>query len=514
MSQEINSKILRKLGAAEVVYDYELKLKGCVLPFTMILSSEIDLFAQKSLIDDSLRKWKELHPFLNAKIVNLDSENPNDENRFSQERYFALMDPELSNNLENISYLRLESNSNKELSNQKIINLLHERELNIKPVNSKTGPLWRLGIYELERAKQYTLILNIHHAIVDGRNALAIMEQLVNLIDKAINNDQSSIRYESYEISSSIEEKLFNNDEKLIKDVKPAYSEFEPSPDSKIPAFLAPNKESPHNNLVYEVKFTYLFEKANRNQPLVLSRKDKDSEWFSAFTTFSFDKVDKLTSKCRKFGAKLTGCLNLVSALATMHLYKSHSEKIDSSLYEKVNYHYLVNLRPFLGLDNLKMGYWPVVQNGKLSTENKKLDLGNDQWYRREFWDLVKYESDLIHTRLSNEEHIESAKLDAQLLDLINDKNFKFEQGGSVHFALSNLGPFKPVETKSLHIKEFYYNTSTAPNRWSAVMFHGLSTVENTLCWSFGYNSKLIDEKYAKFLCDSILMILEKAIQD
>lgn len=80
-----NLNIIRKMGAGEIVYDYELKLKGCILPFSLIFESKINLFEYKTQIENALNAWKRIHPFLCSKIlVQNDSKHV-----FSHERYFC-----------------------------------------------------------------------------------------------------------------------------------------------------------------------------------------------------------------------------------------------------------------------------------------------------------------------------------------------------------------------------------------------------------------------------------------
>ena len=48
MESHSNENIFRKLSAGELVYDYEIKLKGCILPFSCLFNSTHDLFKEKN----------------------------------------------------------------------------------------------------------------------------------------------------------------------------------------------------------------------------------------------------------------------------------------------------------------------------------------------------------------------------------------------------------------------------------------------------------------------------------
>lgn len=351
---------------------------------------------------------------------------------------------------------------------------LHERELNLDPVDSENGLLWRILFAQLNSNK-YCAILTIHHAIVDGRNAFAILDQLLVLIEKSILKE--SIDFSTFKVNPSIEEKLYNNDETKLKAINPN-PKFEISPENKISLNFKPTKENVN-------------------------------EFISKFTCFSIDQIilDKLLNKCKLNKSKLTGCLNLICSLATYDLYVHYG---DSNLAKNICFHFLANLRPFLDIGNLNMGYWPVVLNGIVNTENiQKLD---DEFFREHFWSMAKYESDLIHQRIEEKELIENAKMDTLLLGLI-DQDFKFENG-SVHFAMSNLGSLQSSKSNIFNVKELYYNTSTVAGRWTAVVFHGLSSINNTLCWSLGYNSDLVDDKCIDYLINSIKNIIRNAIAE
>jgi hypothetical protein len=103
--------ILRKLGAAEIVYDYELRLRNMILPITLVFDSKIDLFENRSKVDAAIRKWKSLHPLLGARII---AKPDADSSKFSKERYFAKASDEKIASLDNVNY---ESNTVCRLAN-------------------------------------------------------------------------------------------------------------------------------------------------------------------------------------------------------------------------------------------------------------------------------------------------------------------------------------------------------------------------------------------------------------
>jgi hypothetical protein len=215
------------------------------------------------------------------------------------------------------------------------------------------------------------------------------------------------------------------------------------------------------------------------------------------------DRFCAILKYCKKHETKLTGCLNTITALATFKLYKSHMPN-NVDLYDIIQYHCLVNLRPFLQppLDNLASGYWATVFNCELNTKDlTKIDSST-------FWKLAKCESDSIHTRISNKEHFESAKLDtALLIDIENEF-----QNGSTHFALSNLGSMTTESKNFIEIDEHYFGTSCQAKRWTSLIFHGLCTINNRLCWSITYNSELIRDEIVEELIQNLNEIIDEII--
>ena len=228
--------ILRKLGAAEIVYDYELRLKNMILPITLVFDSKIDLFDHRSKVDAAIRKWKSLHPLLGARVVSKPDADPS---KFSKERFFAKASDEKIASLDNVSYMRL-LGANKNTNLTRYVDLLNEREMNIETVDSENGLLWRLMIVELSRAQTYALIFTAHHAIIDAKNGFTLVNQLLDLTSASIDLGKFSEDLRPFELNLSIEEKLFGNDQNTLRNMK-ANEKFEFSPDSKIPRELGSN---------------------------------------------------------------------------------------------------------------------------------------------------------------------------------------------------------------------------------------------------------------------------------
>lgn len=385
---------------------------------------------------------------------------------------------------------------------------MHERELNIEPVDSANGLLWRILLVELND-NNYCLIFTVHHCIVDARNGFTILDQLLSIIDQLIDNSLDETKLEKFTLGPSIEEKLFNNDKSQLSNIK-VNEKYDVSPDCKVPSSFSSNGPDQLSQINNDDRFVYQFSSdENNNQLLYVKDLLQANDYITRFTSFSFDEkmLKGLLSKCKQMNSKLTGCLNLICALATHDLYRNFKH---AELSRTICFHLLANLRPFLNLGNLNMGYWPVVFNGIVELDSS-FELNGD-FFRTKFWKMAQTESDSLHERIRQNEHYENAKMDTILLDLINNDHV-FENGGGVHFAISNLGPLKATKMNNFRITELYYNTSCASNRWSAIVFHGLCSIDDTLCWSLGYNKSYVRREIIDYLLNSIKRITDLALE-
>ena len=513
-SQYPNEKILRQLGNAELVYDYEIKSNGCVLPFSVLVETSYNLFANLDLIDNAIEHLKAIHPLLGAKIFVPDNDvNSEGSAYFSHERYFALCDEETVRRRENIDYMRVVTDEKNADVIRNYWKLLHQYEFNIRPVNCRTGPLWRLKIVEMLRDERtnlftYCIVLTAHHAITDGRNMYHLLLQLTDIIEKLANGTFDEAKeLIKFEVSPSIEEKLYNNDPVALSTFN-LNSDFDVPGNNKIPSSFASYGHEKRLVDLTNTKFVYV----NKNRPALTLQCLYDTQGFECVTKFQSFVLNeelfvKLLRRCKEVGAKLTGCLNLICALATQKTYCVYETDENNNalrqLSQKLYYHILGNLRQFLGLGNLNMGYWSIVLNGVVDVDKLGVERDEASFYGKRFWAQAKKESDELHKRIDDNELYENAKLDQLLLNDI-DQDVKYEHG-AVHFAISNLGNMQPSSpTALIKFKEAYFDTACVPNRWSAIVFHGLTTLETRLCWGIAYNCNLVRDEIVAHLIQSI----------
>ncbi|RNA24413.1 hypothetical protein BpHYR1_048648, partial [Brachionus plicatilis] len=93
------TRVIRKLGNAELVFEAELDNMGCLLPFSLLFESKINLFEHRHKIHKALDAWKKAHPLLCAKIkIEYDPEHA----KFSRQRYFVYASKRKIRSMENV----------------------------------------------------------------------------------------------------------------------------------------------------------------------------------------------------------------------------------------------------------------------------------------------------------------------------------------------------------------------------------------------------------------------------
>ena len=223
-----NEKILRKLGASELIYDYELTNKCHILVASMRFTSKFDFFMDTKLVESSLHAWKLLNPFLRAKIVAQGHRATQQDVFFASDRYF-LLSTEKTPGLDNVGFYRAEYDRDAITDKQLAFfaRLLYEREFNNDPFDQTDELLWRLIFVELKRDHKtkefsYLLTFNVHHGITDANNVFAILCQLLKimedmLFDKVSLNSITPVN----SVLPAIESMLVKEDARLLGKILP-----------------------------------------------------------------------------------------------------------------------------------------------------------------------------------------------------------------------------------------------------------------------------------------------------
>lgn len=497
----MEQKLLRKLGRAEAMFNAETKRRAMIMVSSTLFTSDVDLFEHLSKIDQAIQTWKSVHPLLRTKVV----EKLNDQGE--PECYFAYASEEKIASLDNITYLRLETNN----PENDYWRLVHDRALNLEPVNSETGLMWRLVLLRLS-AVNYCFIFTLSHAISDGRNSLALIDQLLGFINQLIDGSLDWSKITKFDLNLSMDEVVLKRAASIQYDPTKA---LKFSNESKIPTNLEP--KLPRKAPEILPKDDVFIDVTTNERFLVKNLIIADStEYFTKIRPLVIDQVTlgRLVAKCKSKDIKLTGCLTVICSLAVRAMYE---QSLCGEQADDIHIVMLANFRLMENIGNLNMGCWSHLL--LVNVYLKDLDVNNDEFYKSTFWKMCKYESDSLHERINNNELLHTV---VGLAEMGENKDItktwsqvKPPRGGGVHFSLSNTGIFSPA-AKLNHLKmtDCFLNTSCPEDRFEAVLYLGMNTIDEHLSWSIGYNPNLINDSSIEYLANSINRIIKCALND
>ena len=129
---------------------------------------------------------------------------------------------------------------------------------------------------------------------------------------------------------------------------------------------------------------------------------------------------------------------------------------------------------------------------------------------------MVSSESSRLHRRLLSNEHVENAKSDFLLYrQLIGGETFP--NGGGVDYAMSNVGQLDSVENETnettFKLDEYYYQVSMQENRWSSVIFNGISTLNDRVNWGVTFNSRHIRTDIMEYIIENVIHFVSKSLK-
>jgi hypothetical protein len=165
-------------------------------------------------------------------------------------------------------------------------------------------------------------------------------------------------------------------------------------------------------------------------------------------------------------------------------------------------------LREKLKLDDLDMG---VYSTGLESFLDQSLTLEN-------FWETAQKHSIEFHRRLKNNEDLHSVLGVESFFDsLIKNESFYDSDEKIDLFTISNTNVLdthlsETINDDVIHLKEHYTAIPAMENRYSALFFNGISTVNKHLCWSMSFNEKYFSKSFISSLKLNICNIINKLI--
>jgi len=480
-----SNNILRKMDPKETFFLFFKDNEHVIRLFKM--SSKIDYFQYKDLFKQAVHKWISIHPLLNAKIEQIESDY-----------YFVKI--ESNNNdyveLENIKFLTIDSESNNNNYNT-IIDLIIENEsFNKIDLNNK---LWRLTLIRSnDNNNDFDIIFTIHHSITEGRNVIYIFQQLLSIFEDLHVNKETKL--ESYKIlpgRTNLFQKAGNSTDLILTK-------------NETPSFLSINeaKSIETTNQKYKDYLNVIINSETTKLSIIdLIETAKLNQLKFKFITFNQDDSMQLFEKLKQYKVKLQPFLNILFAMTFQRVYQTfgNEKEINRSIFHR----HVVNLKPFLEDQtifgeniNEKMGYY-----GQLFTYEVK-----DKLHINEFWINVKKETELMTAKLEKGEQFPK-KNHHDIPIKINYSELFLDFLNSNLGIISELSP-KNMTTQLQTIKNVFINIKSEYSEYSfkRFIFNNFVTIDNKLNWSLVYNSYYVDDQIIEFIYKETLNIFKQIL--
>ena len=488
--------VIRKLSPSELFFDENVSICDNLNSRAFFIRTKIDIYSRKDLLDKAISSWKDAHPLLRCHIVR---DNHGD-------KCFAYAPVDIVESQENLIFLYFESEEIVN-NNEDVWKMFLEKELSTPLDSSRLS--WRLILIQVNinvsNEYFYYLIFTTSHAIFDGRNIVKILCQLFSFLERL--HLDKKIEFETYEplpameslakinLNSSQFSNLFNDKSNNICSLKLPES-FSTS-NYKPFSVYNPDKEGIFYYVNKKIFSTY--------REMVEENKNH----FTAIQKISLEQniTQKLLEKCKQHQTKLTGCLHMITILATQQIFKNFAEEN----IENVRYSTAVDMRPLLNppIDTfIKMGTFAIGFDSNFNSFINEIDKPN--FWSQNFWSYAKLESDTLHSRIFRKEHfsivddLSTMKQSENLIDL-RFKQFQY------HFKFSNRGDMSGLiktENQFIEFLESFTGMSYTENNKSRIFTHFVETIDKNLFWSWTYNKNIIRAEiadfYHKFIKDAV----------
>lgn len=476
---------LRELNSIQIIFDRLQKNGDNLFPKVSIIDSQIDFFKHKDKVLEAIHFWINIHPLLNSRIV-----AKNDKSYFE-------FDNQMNKNLNNVRFLRYISQNVDKLDIG--WQLLVEHELSNSFI-SQTGPLWRLYIIKIKLNK-YAFVLNFHHALTDGRNTLALFQQLLKIIENYcidgktnIKNDQSAFEF-AFPNDYSLR---FKNDKLNLDCINESYHSV------IIPDAIKPSK---NKKIEFNIDFNDKFVDENGNlfieSSKIRSKRDKN---FTKIVFFHISKEDFLliTQECKTKGIKLTGFFEVICAIAW---YKTLKKFTNASIIS-LKYDVTISMRPYLNppLDNHTLGVYAP-------SKTIKYELNNDSEIEN-IWNLARKRTHELHSFIkSNQFFSDNYQMERErwFQALLNGKQVNDIE---IFYYLTNLGKIDNNEYKFTQIKieNYYCISSFIKDSHTHGAFYSFLSCNENLSWSLSYNSSLFKNEFIQDLVECTNSYIKKIL--
>lgn len=520
------SDVIRKMGGFEKYFHDEIEINGTINTSVFMLTTSIDLFANKDVVNQSVNYWKLTQPFLRSRVIAPEKSS----------LYFAYVSEEKVNKADNITYLYFKNDSaSQEIDDCKDYwKLLIEREYTI-PINWKDGPMWRLMFVKLRMNDspdkfEYCLITTATHSIFDGHSAFQTFAHLLSIIENVHADKIKKENIKQANVASTIEEIVTNHLDKLEN-----VGQFNKLNGFKQPDnFLVKNIHSDRKNYIpvdeinngnyTELKGAFYSDDDHKEcislaNLVEISKKSLTKMYFTSFTG---DKFKKFINVCKANNAKVTGVINMMFVLGWRMAYELQNDetkmnelkisstsserspiisttKLSAARTQKINFSTIVNLRSHIkDVQNDALAW---LCNSLYSSFDQDTDLEDPEFWKTTFWNYARQESEQFHARLKQGEQFQ-----------IFEAQKPLEKGESrIHFGLSNLivPSMATMHLKKFQINELYTTASYRLGWTNDLTYNNMININENLYWIASYNSFFMKNETVKIFVDSVREIYD-----
>lgn len=488
--------LLRKLDRKEV----SLIKRGVGQNSIVILRIQcaMELFSEENIemFKQAILMWKRTHKFLSSRIVKT--------NQFDY--YFEYIDDEDESYMfENVRFLRLENHKNVSRHVYKTVSdFLFEHCLSdeINPDKNAERLLWNMYLFEFDRENRvYDMIVNHHHTISQGFSTVNSLFTLLRIFESIYKN-------EFIELNENV---VFPGCENLFAFKKPLNGELGVKTYRlKVPSFInrqrakaASLSQKPPEYLdmhssIMNVETSEIFETMERLFDVSRMNHVKFKVFYLEAELFS-----KLILKCKAEGAKINGCLEVLTSLAFLEWHRKHSTLDDDEL-EQICYFIIVDLRKYVDKGEIDEATLGLCTGGLLAYPdmNELNRIGYDPSnVNKYFWPLVRETSEQLHERLRSD----NTKFFPRLYAPERDDLY-------YHFFISNIGlPPNPHYFDLIKLNSedcFGISTFDATILKRLFQFYAIMGTNGELKYFVNYNSHFIDS----YLIDDFIEIFNSIV--
>ncbi|XP_013387787.1 uncharacterized protein LOC106156892 [Lingula anatina] len=468
---------LRKLGWGESLFiGFSKIFKGGHLKFTLFMKTKVDITHEtmyKALVQAARR-----HPLLKSRISYKDG------------KYYYVPMLNWESNLE------LETTVSDDWQEASAKGFR-------RGFNDEIGPLWHAYLVEITRkgqqdddsadakhpeTKSYALVLMFNHAIIDGKSAAVVLNDIVQSLNSIIDNVHNYSAEEELKVAPPLENAL-------LPGVRPGIWDY-----VKIFKFLRQFLSAAKN------PYTELY------PARILREPDVDND-ITKIIDFSVP-IDPLLQRCRAEKVTIQAAVTAASCLAMLDLLRKKAPETERLPAPSS---YVVDFRRFCEpvIEPQFMGFYAI------SNTMPPLNVTGSVTDSKAFWDIAREASAEIRRYISNpKEPIKTFRVMTQLLNFeslgkkMNEAKDTGLRNGEA-FGISNIGDIEPLfpagrEGATVEATKVLWATNGA--MFCSPFYHYLLSMRGFLVWSLNWYPNISTEEEAMAYAEKIQEALKSAV--